>query len=52
MTTYASILSFIASEFASMADGGFGKQDFRYLAEEDKYFCPIGERRDDEHHAA
>jgi transposase len=26
------------------ADGRFGKQDFRYLAEEDVYICPAGER--------
>lgn len=35
-----------------MADGGFGMQDFRYLAEEDEYLCPVGERRDDQHDAA
>jgi transposase len=28
----------------SKADGRFGKQDFRYLAEEDVYLCPAGER--------
>ena len=26
------------------ADGRFGKQDFRYVAEEDVYVCPAGER--------
>lgn len=26
------------------AQGRFGKQDFRYLAEEDAYICPAGER--------
>jgi transposase len=26
------------------ADGRFGKQDFRYVAEEDAYICPAGER--------
>ena len=26
------------------ADGRFGKQDFVYLAEEDAYRCPAGER--------
>src|SRR5271170_3918970 len=28
----------------SKADGRFGKQDFRYVAEEDVYICPAGER--------
>ena len=28
----------------SKADGRFGKQDFRYVAEEDIYICPAGER--------
>jgi transposase len=28
----------------SKAEGRFGKQDFRYVAEEDIYFCPAGER--------
>src|ERR1700716_3699330 len=28
----------------SKAEGRFGKQDFRYLAEEDVYICPAGER--------
>ena len=28
----------------SKAGGRFGKQDFRYLAEEDVYICPAGER--------
>ena len=28
----------------SKADGRFGKQDFRYLPEEDVYLCPAGER--------
>src|SRR5262249_43737855 len=28
----------------SKAEGRFGKQDFRYLAEEDAYICPAGER--------
>ena len=28
----------------SKAQGRFGKQDFRYLAEEDVYICPAGER--------
>jgi transposase len=27
-----------------MAKGRFGKQDFRYIAEEDVYVCPAGER--------
>ena len=27
-----------------MAKGRFGKQDFRYVAEEDIYICPAGER--------
>src|SRR5207344_1584487 len=27
-----------------IAKGRFGKQDFRYLAEEDIYICPAGER--------
>ncbi len=26
------------------AEGRFGKQDFRYLADEDVYLCPAGER--------
>jgi transposase len=26
------------------AKGRFGKQDFRYVAEEDVYVCPAGER--------
>src|SRR5208282_5394400 len=26
------------------AEGRFGKQDFRYVAEEDVYVCPAGER--------
>jgi transposase len=26
------------------AEGRFGKQDFRYLAEEDVYVCPAGEK--------
>jgi hypothetical protein len=26
------------------ADGRFGKQDFRYVADEDVYICPAGER--------
>ena len=26
------------------AQGRFGKQDFRYLADEDVYICPAGER--------
>jgi Transposase DDE domain len=26
------------------AEGRFGKQDFRYIAEEDVYVCPAGER--------
>jgi hypothetical protein len=26
------------------AEGRFGKQDFRYVAEEDIYICPAGER--------
>jgi transposase len=29
---------------AARAHGRFGKQDFRYLAEEDIYICPAGER--------
>jgi transposase len=28
----------------SKAQGRFGKQDFRYMAEEDVYICPAGER--------
>ena len=28
----------------SKAEGRFGKQDFRYLAEEDVYMCPAGEK--------
>jgi hypothetical protein len=28
----------------SKAEGRFGKQDFRYVAEEDSYICPAGER--------
>src|SRR6476660_7721076 len=28
----------------SKAEGRFGKQDFRYMAEEDLYVCPAGER--------
>src|SRR6267142_4288928 len=28
----------------SKAEERFGKQDFRYLAEEDVYVCPAGER--------
>ena len=28
----------------SRAEGRFGKQDFRYMAEEDVYICPAGER--------
>jgi hypothetical protein len=28
----------------SKAEGRFGKQDFRYLAEEDVYICRAGER--------
>jgi transposase len=28
----------------SMAEGRFGKQDFRYVAAEDIYICPAGER--------
>ena len=28
----------------SKAQGRFGKQDFRYLAEEDVYICPAGEK--------
>ena len=28
------------------AEGRFGKQDFRYMAEEDAYLCPAGERLD------
>ena len=28
----------------SKADGRFGKQDFRYIAEDDVYLCPAGER--------
>ena len=26
------------------AEGRFGKEDFRYLAEEDVYVCPAGEK--------
>jgi hypothetical protein len=29
----------------SKAEGRFGKQDFRYVAEEDVYICPAGERQ-------
>jgi hypothetical protein len=28
----------------SKAEGHFGKQDFRYVAEEDVYICPAGEK--------
>jgi transposase len=28
----------------SKAEGRFGKQDFRYMAKQDVYFCPAGER--------
>ena len=28
----------------SKTEGRFGKQDFRYVAEEDVYICPAGER--------
>jgi len=28
----------------SKAEGRFGKQDFRYVAEDDIYICPAGER--------
>jgi hypothetical protein len=28
----------------SKAEGRFGKQDFRYIADEDVYICPAGER--------
>ena len=28
----------------SKAEGRFGKQDFRYVAGEDVYICPAGER--------
>ena len=28
----------------SKAEGRFGKQDFRYMAEDDAYICPAGER--------
>src|SRR5206468_4970984 len=28
----------------SKSEGRFGKQDFRYVAEEDVYICPAGER--------
>jgi hypothetical protein len=28
----------------SKAEGRFGKQDFRYLSEEDVYICPAGEK--------
>src|SRR4051794_14763028 len=28
----------------SKAEGRFGKQDFRYVVEEDLYICPAGER--------
>jgi hypothetical protein len=28
----------------SKAEGRFGKQDFRYMAEEDFYVCPAGEK--------
>nr|NIS42479.1 IS5/IS1182 family transposase [Desulfuromonadales bacterium] len=28
----------------SAAKGRFGKQDFRYIADEDVYICPAGER--------
>jgi hypothetical protein len=29
---------------SSKAEGRFGKQDFRYVAEENVYICPAGER--------
>ena len=28
----------------SKAEGRFGKQDFRYVAQQDAYICPVGER--------
>ena len=28
----------------SKAQGRFGKQDFRYVAQQDVYICPAGER--------
>ena len=28
----------------SKAEGRFGKQDFRYIAEQDVYICPASER--------
>jgi hypothetical protein len=28
----------------SKAEGHFGKQDFRYVTEEDVYICPAGEK--------
>jgi transposase len=28
------------------ADERFGKQDFRYLADEDVHLCPVGEKLD------
>ena len=28
----------------SKAEGRFGKQDFRYIPQEDVYICPAGER--------
>ena len=29
---------------SAKAKGRFGKQDFRYIADEDVYICPAGER--------
>jgi hypothetical protein len=29
----------------SKAEGRFGKQGFRYMADEDVYVCPAGEKR-------
>lgn len=42
----AGITAFVAKPLtsSSKADGRFGKQDFRYIPEEDAYLCPAGER--------
>jgi Transposase DDE domain len=36
--------SFKATTSNSKAEGRFGKQDFRYVPDEDVYICPAGER--------
>ena len=32
------------NDLGSKSEGRYGKQDFRYDAEQDVYFCPAGER--------